>query len=147
MRKLLPVQAFLLLSVLVILIFTSGLVFGQNAGISSNGDIPPNSAAGLDVNFANKGLLIPRIVLVSTTSATPMSTHVAGMVIYNTATAGEVSPGLYFNDGIKWIALVAKANTGGDMQYWNGSKWVTIPTGQPGQRLQVNSSGVPAWAP
>lgn len=25
------------------------------------------------------------------------------------------------------------------------NKWVTIPTGQPGQLLQINSNGVPSW--
>ncbi|MGE0077401.1 MAG: DNA/RNA non-specific endonuclease [Bacteroidales bacterium] len=34
----------------------------------------------------------------------------------------------------------------GDMQYWDGSKWVNVPVGQPGQYLQLNSSGVPAWS-
>ena len=134
-----------MLAVLSILFVNSDLVFGQSAGISSTGAIPPNSAAGLDVNFADKGLLTPRIVLVSTTSSTPMATHVAGIIIYNTATAGDVSPGFYFNDGTKWVALVPKANTSGDMQYWNGTTWVTIPAGQPGQRLQINASGVPVW--
>lgn len=34
----------------------------------------------------------------------------------------------------------------GDMQYWNGSAWVNIPIGQPGQFLQVNSNGLPQWS-
>jgi len=34
----------------------------------------------------------------------------------------------------------------GDMQYWDGTKWVAIPVGQPGQYLQLNSSGLPAWS-
>lgn len=33
----------------------------------------------------------------------------------------------------------------GDMQYWNGTQWVSIPVGQPGQYLQLNASGIPAW--
>lgn len=34
----------------------------------------------------------------------------------------------------------------GDMQYWNGTEWVAVPVGQPGQYLQLNTSGVPAWS-
>jgi hypothetical protein len=33
----------------------------------------------------------------------------------------------------------------GDLMYWNGSTWVMIPIGQPGQFLQVNNSNIPSW--
>lgn len=33
----------------------------------------------------------------------------------------------------------------GDMQYWNGSAWVLVPDGQPGQILKLSSSGEPFW--
>lgn len=147
MKKLLLLKTCLFLTILVILIGNSGFVFAQSVGISPAGTTPPNANAGLDVNFITKGLLIPRMALVSTTSSTPVATHVAGMIVYNTATTGDVIPGFYFNDGSKWLALVPKSNTTGDMQYWNGATWVTIPAGQPGQRLQINALGLPVWAP
>jgi hypothetical protein len=121
--------------------------FSQNAGISPAGAVAPDAAAGLDVNFNTKGLLIPRVALTSTTSFAPLATHVAGMMVYNTVTIGDVTPGFYYNNGIKWVAGLPKANAAGDMQYWDGTTWKNIPTGSPGQRLQVNGSGVPAWAP
>jgi hypothetical protein len=34
----------------------------------------------------------------------------------------------------------------GDMQYWNGTAWVIVPVGQPGQFLQLSVSSVPTWA-
>lgn len=34
----------------------------------------------------------------------------------------------------------------GDMQYWNGTSWVLIPIGTPGQFLQVSPSNIPAWS-
>ena len=37
-------------------------------------------------------------------------------------------------------------NTKGDMQYWNGTEWVIIPTGKPGQFLQLSESGIPVWS-
>ena len=33
----------------------------------------------------------------------------------------------------------------GDMKYWNGTAWVLIPVGTPGQFLQLNASNVPSW--
>ena len=33
----------------------------------------------------------------------------------------------------------------GDMQYWNGTAWVTVPAGTTGQLLSVNASGIPQW--
>jgi hypothetical protein len=39
------------------------------------------------------------------------------MVVYNTATAGDVTPGLYQNDGSKWVALKPAAScTCGDIK-------------------------------
>ncbi len=34
----------------------------------------------------------------------------------------------------------------GDMKYWNGTSWVMIPVGTPGQFLQLNSSNIPSWS-
>jgi len=90
-------------------------------------------------------------VAINNTSApanSPLSAHVVGMVVYNTTNGVDVTPGLYFNDGTKWIRTTLNNGTNnGDMQYWNGTVWVNILTGTPGQRLQVNASGIPTWAP
>ena len=32
-----------------------------------------------------------------------------------------------------------------DMKYWNGTAWVLIPVGTPGQFLQLNASNTPSW--
>jgi hypothetical protein len=118
-------------------------------GISQAGISPatstPNSSAGLDINFTTQGLLIPRIALSGTTSFQPLAAHVAGMIVYNTATAGDVVPGLYFNNGTSWVPSLPKSNAAGEMQYWDGTKWVSIPAGQTGQLLQINTNGVPGW--
>jgi|GEM_PF-1388216 len=75
---------------------------------------PANKDAYLqlgDATGANKGLLMPRVILSSTTAASPLSAHVMGMYVYNTASAGTgstaVSPGLYYNDGTKWVAVTS----------------------------------------
>ncbi len=62
-----------------------------------------------DSTGATKGFLMPRIALTATNTAAPLSAHVAGMLIYNTATAGtgiySVSPGIYYNDGTRWVGM------------------------------------------
>jgi len=118
--------------------------FSQNVGINPTG-AAPNALAGLDVDFPDKGVLIPRVALTGTANFAPLSAHVAGMLVYNTATAGDVIPGFYYNDGTKWIPGLPAGNVTGDMLYWNGTAWVMIPAGTPGQFLQLSVSGLPVW--
>lgn len=89
--------------VFVSILFTLTEAYGQ-VGI---GTTDPDDNALLDVSSANKGLLIPRVELTSTNLPAPLSAHVAGMMVYNTAFTftgtTAVSPGFYYNDGNNWI--------------------------------------------
>jgi hypothetical protein len=127
---------------MIILLSISG--YSQNVSINTTG-AQPNPAAGLDVDFANMGLLIPRVELTGTASFLPLSAHVAGMIVYNTATTGDVTPGFYYNKGDGWVAGFPKGNSVGNMLYWNGTAWVLIPAGTPGQYLQMSFSNTPSW--
>lgn len=69
----------------------------------------PNSNAILDLESSSKGMLIPRLQLISTTSPSPLSAHVRGMVVYNTAEVNDVDSGLYINDGTKWSYVTTAA--------------------------------------
>ncbi|MFI0425317.1 MAG: hypothetical protein ACH34V_00025 [Flavobacterium sp.] len=75
------------------------------------GDNPTtiNANSVLEIESTNKGLLLPRVALTSAIVATPMSAHVSGMTVYNTATAGtapdNVTPGFYYNNGTRWVAV------------------------------------------
>ncbi len=68
----------------------------------------PNPNAMLEIEATNKGLLLPRLSLVSTTSAAPLTSFVKGMLVYDTATMNDITPGMYYCDGLKWI----KVNSG-----------------------------------
>ncbi|KAI9549918.1 hypothetical protein GHT06_004503 [Daphnia sinensis] len=46
-----------------------------------------NTSSILEVESTNKGVLLPRIALQSADLAAPLASHVAGMIVYNTATA------------------------------------------------------------
>src|SRR5690606_30250003 len=68
------------------------------------GKVLPVKDALLELGSTNKGFLFTRVQLKSLHDASPMSEHVAGMMVYNTATANDVVPGIYVNDGTKWMS-------------------------------------------
>ena len=79
------------------------------------GTTTPNSSAKLDVTASDRGFLPPRVALTAANVFTPItgtSSAAAGLLVYNTQTAGSIPnnvvPGYY---------------------YWNGSAWVQIAGG------------------
>src|SRR5260221_3879465 len=101
-------------SIVVIAFF---LLAGTSVLPQGIGTTSPNADAALDISSTTKGLLPPRVALSATNLASPLSAHVAGMLVYNTATAGSgntaVVPGIYVNDGTKWYLLTTGAASGG----------------------------------
>lgn len=88
------------------------------------GTTTPNASAKLDVNATDKGFLPPRVALTAANVFTPITgtaSAAAGLLIYNTATAGTVPnnvvPGYYFWSGTTWVqiagGLVVENKTGG----------------------------------
>jgi uncharacterized protein GlcG (DUF336 family) len=71
-----------------------------------------NSNSVLEMESTNKGMLLPRLGLSSTSSFAPLSAHIAGMVVYNTATVSDVTPGYFYNDGSKWVRLAGGSGSG-----------------------------------
>jgi len=97
---------------------------------------PPHTDALLELKENNmgtssKGLLLPRVSLTSTTSFDPLSTHVEGMTVYNQATANDVTPGYYYNDGTQWLRLA----TGGSRFFYMPSIILPTDTDDPGYEL------------
>lgn len=92
----------------LLIIFTHSTITNAQRGIGTNN---PNPAAALDIVSTNKGVLVPRIALTDALAASPLSAHVAGMLIYNTATVASagpiegVTPGFYFNNGTRWVRV------------------------------------------
>lgn len=105
-----------LLASAAVLLTLSGSFQSQNVGINPTGAIPNNSA-GLDVDFTNKGVLIPRVALTARNSNAPIGAGIANsLLVYNTATAGtfpnNVYPGYYYWDGTQWQRLMSGAADG-----------------------------------
>ena len=122
------------------LILLSSLAFAQ-VGI---GTITPNSDALLDIDATDKGVLIPRIELTSLTSSSPLSENVAGMIVYNTATAGttpnNVTPGFYYNDGTAWVRVGAAIQDRFNIYEDDGSLTENRTVAQGSNTLAFNSS-------
>jgi hypothetical protein len=77
-----------------------------------------NALLQLETMDNNKGLLLPRVELISVNNPSPLTAHVAGIVIFNTATTGatafDVTPGMYFNDGNRWNKMTINIPRVGD---------------------------------
>jgi hypothetical protein len=100
-------RVMLLISSCVVAVFNSN---AQNVGINPTGS-SPNASAGLDVDFTNKGVLVPRVALTARNSNAPIGVGIAtSLLVYNTATAGtypnNVTPGYYYWDGAQWQRLM-----------------------------------------
>lgn len=105
--------------------------FSQNVGINTTG-ANPNASAMLDIESSNKGLLIPRIALTSTSDATTIPSPATSLLVYNTTTTGGMTEGFYYNAGTAGTPVWTKFATtslgngtaAGNTIYWNGSAWV-----------------------
>jgi hypothetical protein len=93
----------------------------RNGAVGIGSDNTPESSAQLDVNATDKGFLPPRVSLQATNNPLPINTPAAGLLVYNTATAGtppnNVIPGYYYWNGIMWDKLSIQ-NSYRDF-YWN----------------------------
>lgn len=92
----------------LILVTLLGMIFtGQaqnNVGINDDNSSPKASAM-LDVYSTSKGMLIPRMALTSTSSASPVTTPETSLLVYNTVTISDVTPGYYYWNSSKWVRL------------------------------------------
>jgi len=134
---------------LYILALTATTMVSAQIGI---GTVTPNPDSALEVASTDKGLLVPRIALTGTANAAPLSAHVRGMMIYNIATTGDVTPGYYVNEGTKWVKMAdatsepfknpdgtsAAAPTSTDINYMNGN--LGIGTSTPTEPLHIVKS-------
>lgn len=118
--------------IILTVLLTINLKAQQGFGTSD-----PNADAVIDFYSNNKGLLVPRLGLSSTTLSSPLSTHVAGMNVYNTAIAGDVVPGYYYNDGSKWIKSANKT-----LYNWNLENTTTSATTVNQDIYQMGNVGI-----
>lgn len=103
--------------------------FAQNVGINADASLPNNSAM-LDVKHSNKGFLMPRIALTGTVDVTTIPSPAISLLIYNTNTISDVTPGFYYWNGTVWVKSGATGPAG-----------ATGPTGTTGATGPVGATG------
>ena len=86
-------------------IFIGFSIKAQNIGINPTG-ATPNSSAMLDVSATDKGMLIPRVSLTSTSDVTTIVNPATSLLVYNTnAGMSNGSVGFYYWNGTGWVKL------------------------------------------
>lgn len=166
-------QRKVLVSIIIVFSFLGSKA--QNVGVNATG-ATPDASAMLDVSSTTTGILIPRVALTTSTSASPITSPTTSLLVYNTATAGDVTPGFYFWDGTTaaWIRLVSGApvgsgvtsvtatvpvyssggstpvislqGTAGTVCYGTGGGSSFTAAGTAGQVLTSNGATAPTWA-
>ncbi len=94
----------------IIIILISAAAFSQNVGVNADGSTPDASAM-LDVKSTYKGMLIPRVALTGTTDITTISSPATSLLVYNTATSGDITPGFYYWNGTSWTPIGGSSPT------------------------------------
>ncbi len=98
----------------------------DNIGVGTNN---PNPSAQIDMSDPDRGILINRVALTATNSASPVTSPATGLFVYNTANSStgstEVLPGFYYWDGTKWIAM---GGTGGKDWSLEGNAGTNVAT-------------------
>ncbi len=94
--------------------------YSQNIGINSTGAAADASAA-LDVSTSNKGVLLPRVALTGTNDVTTVSSPATSLLVYNTASVSDVTPGYYYYNGTVWVKLTDSGSNADDDWYKVGT--------------------------
>ena len=124
-------------------------ISAQNVGINPNGTAP-NASAGLDLDFADKGFLPPRISLTATNDTATILQPANGLLVFNTATSGTgaaaVSPGFYYNAGTPqnpdWFRLLVPAMVDGSETILSAGTQISISgSGTTQNPYVISSSG------
>lgn len=103
-------------------LFIGSLIFAQNNSVGINTNNPDPSAI-LEINAepqhtdqstSKKGLLIPRVSLLSSTDNVTIPAPALGLMVYNTESKGTYPNNVnadtyYFWDGAKWLSMPLKS--------------------------------------
>ena len=106
----------------------------QNLGINTTGSVA-NTSAALDVDFTNKGVLIPRVALSSLTDAVTVANPATSLLVYSKG--GAIADGYYYNSGTSvapiWSSFITTASTGNgcftNWQLFTANGTFTVPAG------------------
>ncbi|MGI6591775.1 MAG: tail fiber domain-containing protein [Bacteroidales bacterium] len=95
----------------LISLLMGNILKAQNVGISAN-TFTPDPSAGLEIQFSDKGLLIPRVALTSATDQTTIPSPATSLLVYNLGTGGLSPAGYYYWDGSQWVKFATGSVAG-----------------------------------
>ncbi len=114
------------------------LLFGfissfSQVAINTDGSAPASSAM-LDISSTNKGLLPPRVGLISIADVTTIPTPAVGLLVYNTnaSISNGYGQGYYFFTGLKWSKLASNTTHYLGEMYGGGNIFWLDETGEHG---------------
>jgi len=126
------------INVFTSVLFIFSLIRAQNVGINATGG-SPHPSAGLDVNYSNKGVLIPRVNLTNITDNTTIPGAANSLLVYNTNASiiGGCGEGYYYWDNAsgKWRCLLYSTGSS------SGSSLAWLTTGNAGTSPATNFLG------
>lgn len=96
----------------------------QNVGINTTGN-PPVASAGLDIDFSNKGVLIPRVTLSNNTDVTTIPSPAISLMVYHNGSVGFPTAGFYYWNGTNWINFGAQGPAGASGLVYNSDYYYT----------------------
>jgi hypothetical protein len=140
MKKILIVSFFLL----------AAKIYSQNnIGIGTNN---PHASATLEMADNQRGILIPRVALSSTTVSAPVANPANSLLVYNTNTAGDVTPGYYYWEAQnnRWVRLLTEqsndwkqdGNSNGALRYIGTNDNFDFPIATNGvEKMRVTTAG------
>ncbi len=118
----------------LVLVSLSAFAFGQNVGINTTGAVP-NASAALDIDYPDKGLLVPRVALTSTADVVTIPAPATSLLVYNTNAAmigGAL--GYWYWDGAAWVQAIGPAGP-------PGAAGPAGPAGPPGAAGPIGPAG------
>jgi len=104
------------------------------------GTITPNDSAMLDVQSTNKGMLIPRVALTGTSDNTTIASPATSLMVYNTATTSDVTPGFYYWTGTVWKTFLLTTD-GSETKVTAGTNVTITGIGTTASPYMVNATG------
>jgi hypothetical protein len=137
-----------LLILALVVLLSSNQNIAQNVGIGAESFIP-DASAGLEIQFNNKGLLIPQIALTGENDALTIPLPATSLLVYNTTVGSGLVAGYYYNAGTPQAPSWKRLTTTNDIVVADGSETkVTAGTnvtitgiGTVGNPYVVNASG------